>query len=255
MFIQKPLHVKPNRIVSLVPSITELLFYLKLNNETVGITKFCVHPKEWFSEKAKIGGTKNINIDLVKSLNPDLIICCKEENVKEQIDELSKQFNVLLTDVVDYNTALETILNIGTHTHTFNRALKLVKEIDYLFEKLDLNYTNNTALYLIWKKPFMAAGGDTFINSMIQKAGFKNIFEKSSRYPEVTIQTLIELKPAFVLLSTEPFPFKEKDVNELQQLIPHSKIILVNGEIFSWYGSRTLLAPSYFQNLHKQISI
>lgn len=236
----------PERIISLVPSITELLFSLGLNEEVVGITKFCVHPKEWFQFKVRIGGTKNLNIEKIKSLQPTLIIANKEENVKEQVEGLAKDFNVLLTDVNNYEEALQMIEQVGNAVGKGFEAKELISKIKNDFLQLKPVY-KKTATYLIWQNPYMAVGGDTFISDMMRRAGFENVFENRDRYPEISLEEIRKLNPKFVLLSSEPYPFKQKHADELRQQLPDSKIILVDGEMFSWYGSRMLLAAHYLK--------
>ena len=239
------------KIVSLVPSITETLFSLGLNQEVVGITKFCVHPQDWFRSKTRIGGTKNTDIEKIKKLNPALIIANKEENVREQIEELGKKFKVLLTDVNNYGEALKMIETIGESVNKAAEAGALVRKIDNGFTSFPKTKTKS-ALYFIWKDPYMTVGGDTFINDMMRKAGFKNIFDDQLRYPEIKAEASSALKPEYLLLSSEPYPFKQKHANDLKQFFPDSKIRLVDGEMFSWYGSRMLFAPEYFKSLRNQ---
>lgn len=240
------------KIISLVPSITELLFTLGLNEEVAGITKFCVHPEIWFRNKPRVGGTKNINPHKIRALNPDLIIANKEENVKEQIEELARDFKIILTDVNNYDEALQMIHHIGVATGKEKEAEQLVNNIQKKFSSFQIK-TNYKAAYFIWQKPWMVAGGDTFINSMMQRAGFENVFINKPRYPETTIEELNSLQPEYILLSSEPYPFQQKHVVELKQYLPHSNIILVDGEMFSWYGSRMLKAADYFNNLLSQL--
>jgi ABC-type Fe3+-hydroxamate transport system substrate-binding protein len=133
------------------------------------------------------------------------------------------------------------------------QAQKIVDQIKYGFsQQQTTNYQLQTC-YLIWKDPFMTVGGDTFINDMMNHAGFKNVFEKQNRYPEITIEQLQTVNSQLLLLSSEPFPFKQKHIYELQPLLPNAKIILVDGEMFSWYGSRLVKAPAYFQQLQNQV--
>ncbi len=235
------------RIVSLVPSQTELLFHLGLKDEVVGITKFCVHPNEWFKQKTRIGGTKNINISLINSLAPNLILANKEENTKEQIEALMPHYPVYISDIKTIEEAYTMITDIGALTRTLSKANEIVTDIKLGMDSL-VNFTPKTALYLIWKKPYMCAGTDTFIQSMLLKAGFTNIC-KQTRYPALTEEEIIALNPAYILLSTEPYPFKQKDIDSLQLICPNAKIVLVDGEIFSWYGSRMLHTAKYFSTL------
>jgi len=243
-------HITPKRIVSLVPSLTELLHYLGLEDETVGITKFCIHPKEWFRSKTRVGGTKTANITAIKKLEPHLIIANKEENVKEQVEELANDFNVLVTDVNNVEEALQMILYIGQLTGKTTAAKQLVKAIEKEFLKLNRNKkTPVKTAYLIWNNPYMTIGGDTFINDMLDKCGLQNVFADIKRYPEITIDQLKDSGCQLVLLSTEPYPFKQKHIDALQSQLPGVKIMLADGEMFSWYGSPMLLAPEYFLSM------
>ncbi len=214
----------------------------------VGITKFCVHPKEWFKNKTRIGGTKNIDFAAIKALKPDLIIGNKEENEQKQMEALMQHYPVWMSDVRTLEQALTMIQQIGELTNKQHSALQLVSKIRHEFEKL-IPLQNRTAAYLIWKKPYLCAGSDTFIMAMMQHCGLKNCFPKMGRYPEISSAQLQNAQPEIILLSSEPFPFKEVDRLEFQQICPNAKVMLVDGEQFSWYGSRLTQSPSYFSNL------
>ena len=242
-------HPVPKHIISLVPSLTELLYYLGLEKSIVGITKFCVHPKELLLTKTIIGGTKNIHINKITALQPDLIIANKEENVKEQINELAQNFDVLLTDVNDLETALDMIKNIGQLTNKVRQSDNLIQTIQYNFNQIPILKTTINTAYLIWKKPYMTIGGDTFIHNMLIHCDLHNIFADKKRYPEVSIDELRKLNCQLLLLSTEPFPFKQQDIEELKLLLPETIILLVDGEMFSWYGNRLLFSAQYFKDL------
>jgi ABC-type Fe3+-hydroxamate transport system substrate-binding protein len=246
-------HNLPKRIISLVPSQTELLFNLELEAETAGITKFCVHPQSWFKTKQRVGGTKTIKIDKIHLLKPDLIIANKEENVKEQIEELAKDYPVWLTDVNNLPDALQMITDIGTLTGKRETAATLLNSISKGFKEMPATDKSVKTAYLIWRNPYMTVGGDTFINDMLLKCGFENIFADKKRYPEVSITQLQTANCQLLLLSSEPYPFKQKHIDELSRHLPNTKIILADGEFFSWYGSRLLQAPQYFKQLIAQI--
>lgn len=241
----------PARIISLVPSQTELLFYLGLDQEIVGITKFCVHPLHWFKTKTKIGGTKQIKMQIIHHLQPDLIIANKEENDKEQVEILAKKYPVWVSDVHTLDDATSMIHEIGRLTGKESKATGLIKDINSLFSELiyEVPVDKLRTAYLIWREPFMTVGGNTFINSMMQIAGFENVFAHLSRYPEVSIEELQSSNCELLLLSSEPFPFTQKHIKELLPFFPDTKIILVDGEMFSWYGSRLLLVTEYFKKL------
>ncbi len=241
----------PRRIVSVVPSQTELLYDLATEGEIVGITWFCVHPADRVKNATKVGGTKNLKIDEIRSLSPDLIIANKEENTREQIEELAKEFPVYVSDVYDLASALEMIRAIGKITGSSKNAETLAGQIEQAFTRLSVQKpANNRVLYLIWRKPWMATGGDTFISVMLKAAGFENAIGHQKRYPELSDQEIRELNPDQVFLSSEPYPFKEKHLAECRELVPQAQVRLVDGEMFSWYGSRLLKAAPYLEWLN-----
>lgn len=239
----------PKRIVSLVPSQTELLFDLGLDDRVIGITKFCIHPENWFKNKTKIGGTKKVNIEKIKSLRPDLIIANKEENVKEEIELLAKFAPVWVSDVHNLDTALSMIKAIGTLTGRAENAKTISEQIEVGFSTIQIPKNIIQVLYLIWKDPYMTIGGDTFINDMLNRCGLRNIFEKENRYPQLTINQNFKEAPQIIILSSEPYPFKEKDIKSVEQLFQNKKVVLADGAMFSWYGSRLLYAPTYCNKL------
>lgn len=243
---------QPKQIVSLVPSQTELLYDLGLGEYVVGITKFCVHPQPWKKLKTIIGGTKNIHPEQIAALQPDLIIANKEENIKEQVEALAEKYNVFVTDIVSLEDAIEMINDIGILTHASARAAEIIHTIKENFNSIIPSKKTRTA-YLIWQNPYMTIGGNTFIHDMMQKCGFENIFSSQTRYPAIDIHELKEKECQLLLLSSEPFPFKQKHIDELQRHLPNTKIILVNGEMFSWYGSRLIHAPAYFNTLIQSV--
>lgn len=244
----------PQRIISLVPSQTELLAALGLEKETIGITKFCIHPDNWFRSKTKVGGTKQIKMNIIHQLQPDLIIANKEENVKEQVEELEKEYPVWISDVNNLEDAYEMIKQTGKLTNREEKAIAINKKIKENFSRLKATGAKPKTIYLIWQKPYMTTGGDTFISAMMQLAGFNNIFADKTRYPEITIEQIKNKKPELLFLSSEPFPFKQKHADEMQTYLPGTKIVLVDGELFSWYGSRLQYAPEYFADIREKIN-
>lgn len=241
----------PQRIVSIVPSQTELLYDLGLDNEVVGITKFCVHPAEWFSTKERVGGTKKLNIDKICELKPDLIIANKEENEKEQIEELAREFPVWISDIKNIPDALQMIQVVGLITDREQKANSLVDEIVAGFTLLQKAATPRRVAYFIWYNPWMSVGRDTFINNMISIIGWKNVLADRQRYLEINLEELRSYNPNLVLLSSEPFPFQEKHIAEVKAILPDAEVILVDGEMFSWYGSRMMKAIMYMGELVK----
>lgn len=237
----------PQRIISLVPSQTELLFDLGVGDRVAGITKFCIHPSDWFKTKTKVGGTKKIHFEIIDQLQPDLIIGNKEENEETQIKQLYKKYPVWMSDIVDWSSAMQMIARVGDLVGESAKSESIVHKIEEGFKNVR-RFSPRKTLYLIWKNPWMAAGKNTFIDTMLGKIGLVNSMAEE-RYPELTLERMRELSPELILLSSEPYPFKEKHIEELQQIVPDAKILLVDGEMFSWYGSRLLKAPGYFSSL------
>lgn len=234
--------------MSLVPSQTELLHELGLDNRVVGITKFCVHPAHWRKSKTIVGGTKNFNLEMIDSLQPDLIIANKEENYIEGIEALRKKYPVWISDVNSLTDALSMIAAVGKITEKQKEAAHIIANIQRAFA--DPFHGNGVrVLYFIWKDPWMGAGSDTFIHDMLCTIGLVNVLSDRSRYPQLDEQTIRQLSPDLVLLSSEPYPFKEKHCKELAELLPGATIKLVDGEMFSWYGSRLVEAAKYFRYL------
>ncbi len=248
--LNRPIHIPqyPKRIISLVPSQTELLIDLGLQAQLLGITKFCIHPAAATKQILKIGGTKALDIKLIKELNPDLIIGNKEENERAQIEELMSHFPVWMSDIADLDGAINMITGIGELVNKATEAAAMTATIKQNFEQLNAAAPTRKVAYLIWRKPYMVAGKGTFIDDMLRRCGFVNVFAED-RYPEVSIEQLISAQPDALLLSSEPYPFKEKHINEFRATLPHATIKLVDGEMFSWYGSRLLQAPAYFNKL------
>ena len=242
----------PKRIVSIVPSQTELLYDLGCENEIVGQTVFCVHPENKFKNATKIGGTKKLKIKEIIALKPDLIIGNKEENTQEEIEDLAKYFPVWMSDIHSLDDALQMVEELGVICGKSEIAKNISKEIASGFEQLP-HFQRHSCLYLIWRKPWMAAGSNTFINEMLQKVGLENVCPKNSRYPEFSNEEIKALNPQLVLLSSEPYPFAEKHIKELREILPLAQIKLVDGEMFSWYGSRLRYSPQYFQQIMTEI--
>lgn len=245
------------RIVSLVPSLTLLLADLGLQDSLVGRTKFCIHPKDLVKDIPIIGGTKQIDIQKIRILNPDLIIANKEENEKEQINQLQKEYKILVTDIKNLDDMYIVIDKIGKLTNTEHSATEIIDIIKTNFEEL-AKFTSTlptlNCLYLIWRNPYMSIGKDTFIHSMLASMGMKNMFSHQTRYPIIqNLETSYFQKCDIVMLSSEPYPFTDKHIPEIRKQLPNTKILVVNGEFFSWYGSKSKDAPLYFKSLLEAI--
>jgi iron complex transport system substrate-binding protein len=246
----------PSRIISLVPSLTELIVDLGLESRLVGLTKFCVHPKHIRQAKTVVGGTKQINLDKIRKLQPDIVLSNKEENTPEMIKALTEIAPVHISDIYTVEDCYSLIRMYGDLFEVEQSARALINQI----EQKRINYQQRIkdrhklkVAYFIWKKPWMVAGSHTFIDAMLKEAGFKNVFTHLQRYPEIDLDTPILKTADCLFLSSEPYPFKAQHRRELQKLFPDKLVHVVDGELFSWYGSRMCLAYKYFDHLQLRI--
>jgi iron complex transport system substrate-binding protein len=249
----------PKRIVSLAPSQTELLFDLGLEESIVGITKFCVHPNDFLKSKKVVGGTKNPNFEKIKVLNPDIIICNKEENSKEIIEECSKICTVWTTNIITIEDNFQMISDFGKIFEIEENSKVLNEKLLFAlsdFKTFTKEKSTIKVAYFIWKNPYMVVGSDNYINEILRLNKFENVFEnnnfESNRYPEIQIETIKNENLDLIFLSSEPFPFKEKDKIEIQNF-SRAELKIIDGEMFSWHGSRLLKAFEYFKELHKNL--
>ncbi|MNS09215.1 Vitamin B12-binding protein precursor [compost metagenome] len=251
----------PKRIVSLVPSQTELLYDLGLEERIIGITKFCVHPYHFKSTKKIVGGTKKVNLDKIRLLQPDIIICNKEENTAEMVAELQQICPVWVTDIITIEDNFRMITDFG---QIFNSRPDISEKAQDLIDKLTFalsdfkNFIKEVPVkkvaYFIWKDPYMVAGSNNFINELLKLNHFQNIYDARGRYPEIELNKIrFEGDPDLVFLSSEPYPFKEEDALEIGRHTQHAKTVFVDGEMFSWYGSRLLKAFDYFKRMHQEL--
>ena len=250
--------LKPlKRIVSLVPSQTELLIDLGLENYIVGVTKFCVHPLYIRNVKQVVGGTKNIKIDKIKELKPDIILCNKEENTKEIVRACEQIAQTHVSNIYTLEDLRHLVLLYGRLFSCRIEAKRIIEKLDFKvddFKKFISAKTKSKVAYFIWRNPWMAIGGNNFINHLLKLNNFENIYSNKPRYPEIELRKIrLEGDPEIVLLSSEPYPFKEEHAFEIGRHTDHAKTVFVDGEMFSWYGSRMLKAFDYFKKLHNSI--
>lgn len=239
------------KVISLVPSITEALFDLGLTeNEVIGRTKFCIHPSEKVKNVPIIGGTKNINIEKIIALQPDLILANKEENVKEQVEDLITDFKVVVTNVENVEDNYYLLKTLGKLFNKEEKAQCFNLKIYDVLNEAKINSSIKVA-YLIWKNPYMTIGSDTFIDKILREIGFENIFKDRKRYPVIETEDLADAE--IIMLSSEPFPFKEKHIEELKMVYPDKKIMIVDGEAFSWYGTHIAKCANYFKELIAEV--
>jgi len=243
----------PETIISLVPSLTELLFDLGLGEKVIGRTRFCVHPKDKIESVPIVGGTKNPRLEKIRELNPGLIIANKEENRQEDVEELERDFNVLVTKIGTIEEALFAIHDIGWKCGVQDQATSLIHDIQREMERVPDEHVMKAA-YFIWRDPWMSVGNDTYIHSVMNHWKLDNVYANKKRYPKTSLHELSLKKPDLILLSSEPYPFKEKHIKEVGDACPGSNVVLANGEWFSWYGSRMLKTFRHLNVFRRAIS-
>jgi ABC-type Fe3+-hydroxamate transport system substrate-binding protein len=239
----------PARIISIVPSQSEFLWDLGMKDQLVGITKFCVHPDEMFRSVTRVGGTKKLDIKMIRSLKPDLIIGNKEENERGEIELLQKEFPVWMSDIFSFDDACQMMNSLGLIFGKETASLAITNRIKNAIAEVKNIFSGQTTAYFIWNDPYMFAAKNTFIDHVLIHIGLENALKDFSRYPQLNKEELTKLNPDYCFLSSEPFPFKAKHVEELKKILPQSKIIVVDGEMFSWYGTRLIELNRYVKNL------
>lgn len=283
----------PRRIVSLVPSQTELLSSLGLDEEVVGITRFCVHPPAWRTAKRIVGGTKLLREDRIRDLRPDLIFANLEENTRQDVERIEEIAPVFVTNVRTLDEATDMIESVALLVGRTGAGAEVASAIRHAFQELEDELgpyraqrtapetstprvggrrsetrisrggagrtTNDAATvrvaYLIWRDPHMSVGGDTFIHDMLSRGGFENVFGASVRYPKISARDLIDARPDVVFLPSEPFPFEDAHRSEIEDLLPRASVRLVDGQLFSWYGSRLIHTPDYLRQLRAELGL
>jgi len=240
----------PSRIISLVPSQTELLFDLGLDAWIVGVTRYCIYPHDKTDKRVKIGGTKKFQFEVIDKLQPDLIIGNIEENYPEGIRKLQEKYPVWMSDIATLEDALLMIWGIGELVNKAENARQIISEIRINIDNLK-NYPLLKVVYFIWKDPYMVAGGNTFITNMLHKCGLINIFNKAVSYPKINLDQIADAE--LILLSSEPYPFNQNDLEFFRRKFPDLPCLLVDSTMFSWYGSRLKYVAAYYRNLREEI--
>ena len=238
----------PRRIVSLIPSTTETLCHLGLADALVGVTVYCVEPREIVATKTRIGGEKDPNLDAIRRLEPDLVIANIEENVREHIDALrASGIPVWVTFPTTVRGAIRMIRDLGDVTGAQERATALADELDRLCDRVAAGMATRPAVsvfYAIWRGPYMTIGRDTYIHDMLHLCGGRNIFDdRVERYPMVTLEEVAARGPQVIILPDEPFRFRRAHLRDFEPYagvpaVRDRRIHLVDGKPFSWHGPR-----------------
>ena len=246
------------RIVCLVPSITELLFDLGLGEQVVGRTGFCVHPADQVKRVPKCGGTKDVKLDAVRELAPTHVIVNIDENTRETFDALRAFVpHVVVThpNAPQDNLRLYALLGgvFGRQQAAKQLADRLQAELDEIAALPAL--PPRRTLYLIWREPWMSISPDTYISRTLALVNWQTVpTTPQPRYPALDTEALAELDPELVLLSSEPYPFRDKHLDELRGLLPTADVRLIDGEMTSWYGSRSIRGLAYLRSMAQDLA-
>jgi len=237
----------PERIVSLVPSITETLIELGAGNRVVGITNYCIHPARAVDDIPRVGGTKGASLEKIDALRPDLVITNREENRKRRIDALREKYPVYVTYPRTVEQALKIVADLGTLTRTSAKAAEIAETCDQIVTSTDPVVRGNPfpTACLIWRDPWMAVGADTYISDLLGTFGFRNVFTRDDgRYPEVSLGTIAERGTDVIILPNEPYAFAEPDRRQIDSSLTEKgrkvRILLVDGSYLTWFGYRTM---------------
>jgi ABC-type Fe3+-hydroxamate transport system substrate-binding protein len=239
------------RIVSLVPSITELLCDLDLSDEIVGRTGFCIHPWETVKTIPKVGGTKDLQFDRIRELEPTHVVVNIDENRKEDAEALAEFIpNVVVTHPLGPRDNLDLYRQMGREFDREAEAEELCERFEQAYNRAAANAgPEQSVLYLIWRDPWMTISPETYISRTLGLFKWQTVpATTDERYPQVD---LTECEVDHVLLSSEPFHFKEHHVEEVAALVPGATVSLIDGEMTSWYGSRAIAGLGYLAEYTK----
>ena len=254
------LSVPPRRIVSLIPSTTELLCDLGLADALVGVTVYCSEPRDIVRTRTKVGGEKDPDLAAIRALAPDLVIANVEENVREDVETLRGWgLPVWVTYPRTVAEALAMIRDLGEVTGTQARAQAMLAELQPLYESVSAQSAARPPVdvfYAIWRNPYMTVNRDTYISDLLRVCGARNVFaDRAERYPSLTLDEVASRRPQVIVLPDEPFRFRRAHVEDFAgypevPAVRDGRIHLVNGKPFSWHGARVAQAlrtiPSLF---------
>ena len=247
------------RIVSLCPSITETLVAFGLKEELAGVTRYCVHPRDALASIPRVGGTKNPDLAAIRALGPDLVFCNSEENRKEDIEALKRDFAVDVSHPRTVGEIPSLLRHFGRLTGTEERAEEISSRVEDALKRVEEEAGQRAGrvsrpgaplgfryVYLVWKDPWMTVGPRTYIADLLRRVGGSLSLEESSDsgtsdYPVATEDEIVESRPDFLFLPDEPYRFRERDAAFWRTRLPAStRVALVSGDDFCWHGVRTL---------------
>lgn len=237
--------------MSLCPSVTETLIDFGAADRIVGITRFCIHPKEVVQTLDRVGGTKDPDLEAIRAKNPDLILLNEEENRREDHDALASDFDVQTSLPKRVTEVPEELRRLGSLVGCEDIAERRAAELEAALETLGATEGSFSYAYLIWRSPWMTVNDDTYVADLIGRAGGMNVFGAApDRYPTITLDTLAERAPDVVFLPDEPFPFQAKHAAE----IPTGQVELVSGDDCCWHGVRSIRGVELMRDLRAKLA-
>ncbi|WP_322487647.1 helical backbone metal receptor [Chloroflexus sp.] len=239
----------PQRIVSLVPSMTEWLFSVGAGERVVGITDYCIEPSVAIAHLPRLRGTKNPDRTAVLSLRPDLLIAEQEENRERDVLALAAAgVNVYVTAIRSVAHAATQLAALAEVLGVAATAAPMIAEIQAAMA--DPPVPARRVLALIWRDPWMAVGQDTYANDLLRLSGGINVAAAlSGRYPRAPLAELLDLNPDIILLPSEPYPFSERDLPAFAEVADRCQIAFCDGMALTWPGPRTAAAIASFRQL------
>lgn len=242
-----PAGYTPLRIVSLVPSVTETLFDLGAGSSVVGVTDFCIFPEEMPETTARVGGTKSPSIDLIRSLAPDLVHVNFEENLEKHALGIRDFARLYVSEPKTVDDVAKLIANLG-ELHDCRAAASVWLEKLRIESSLSSPSNHFSFACPIWKDPWMWCGGDTYVSSLVESAGGRNVLADHRRYPRLPLDEVIGLAPDLLFLPDEPYAFSADDRTKLESLGSGVRIIgPFPGHLVTWHGTRTVLGLRYLR--------
>jgi len=247
------------QIVSLCPSITETLIEFGLSEQICGVTKFCIHPESVVKNLCPLGGTKDPNLARIRELDPDLIFMNSEENRREDYESLAKDYKVDVSEPKSVAEIPSLLRHFGALTHREAPAERAAQKLERALQSLRKARGQRTSLfsyvYLIWRKPWMCVGTDTYVSRLFEEAGGTNLFgDANERYPEISLQDIAEKKPNYIFLADEPFPFAERHIPEVKKACPLAKVEVISGDDCCWHGIRSIRGVELMQSLLERLT-
>ena len=233
----------PQRVVSLVPSLTESLFDLGAGQTVVGATDFCIYPEE--QRCKRVGGTKNPDVQAIRELHPDLVYMNLEENLRRHSEEIERFAPVFATEPKTVDDVEKLFVTLGSIHKKTGRADELIERLR--IERGALPQRTFTFACAIWKKPWMWCGGDTYVSALVAAAGGENVLRHRARYPEMDLDCMASLEPQVVFLPDEPYSFTETDADEVMSRTGARVIGPFPGHLFTWHGTRTILGLQFLR--------